>query len=783
LKNILLVAGSDHRKIANSLKQLLLAEEIQLHIITIKSQRDILVRLIKECSQAIWLVSPQTVQDKRYLAILQGLNRKGVSILPVIVVPVDNLPFSISAIRLNRNHNQTVSEIIQLLNGNKPSSNHVISRKLAIGATLLGILLIVGIVSAILIQETQRDTLLPTFVALNSLPLSTSTTLDEILITESATDESEIEIPTTTTPIIISEATEEVTQEIEETDEANFPEATLDVEPESTESVEPIGLADEPIDSVFLDAGGLLLADFSADPQRGDAPLKVNITNLSAGGIEAYRWDYETDGVIDSTDFEPPTIIYETPGIYTLTLTTRDVSGNIVESVSIIEVYDVEDSSSSKASSGSTFASFESSPSSGQFPLSVRFINRSLGSNLTFEWDFNGDSQVDFIGPSPSAYEFTKPGTYTARLDVISPNGSRERAETQINVYSSSPDNSNEVIYDSDSRANFEVLPSTGTVPFRVTIHNLSVGSNNSYEWDFNGDNIPDSASAQPPEQRYADSGLYTISLTVYGFDRFGNSKISRAQIKVLATSAKPPNGSNETYAEFGLEADFVADTFQGTAPLTVAFYNYSTGEILDYQWDFNNDGVIDSAEFEPIHTFNSPGNYEVLLRVSDGTSFNETSLDIEVLAPSSTKTPLPVTIVPKTATPTVVPTIINGTATLTRTPTPTLTQTGEVIVITRTTTPNATTSGTTATVVSKTPTSTAMPASPSVTSTASPTTIPTLTATMTTTNTATTTPSRTPTPIPTNTAIPTATNTPTVTSSPLPTQTSPPSNTPDPEA
>ena len=747
LKKILLIAGSDHRNIVNSLKQSLLSAEIELHIITMKSHRDLLLRLSETSLQAIWLVSPQTIHDISYKNIHQILKRKGISILPVVIVPVDNLPFSGSRIQINRNLQLTASEIIQALNSNRPFPRRMRPSKLTLGLILVSLVLIMGLSTLILIEGMQPEELsLPTFVALNPQSLSSPITVNEILITVSSSAESSFDVSQTIT--------------LESTNETDNLSSTA--EPESTESLDMFEVTDEPTQSILPDIGGVLLADFSADPQRGDAPLKVNITNLSTGSISAYRWDYETDGIIDNSDFEPPTIIYDKPGIYTLTLTTRDSSGTIVESENVIEVYDSSDSTGSTVSNGATFASFETSPSSGKYPLSVRFVNRSVGLNLRYEWDLNGDSRVDFVGPSPSAYEYTQPGTFTARLDAIAPDGSRDRAQAQINVYSTSPNDANEIIYDVNSQANFEISASRGTVPFRVSINNLSLGGNNSYEWDFNADNIPDSASLNPPQQRYAIPGQYTISLTVHGFDRYGIPKVSRAQAQVIALALKPDDDLDETYDEFDVEADFVADIIQGTAPLTVAFYNYSTGEITNYQWDFNSDGVIDSTEFEPIHTFSTTGIYEVKLKVSDGSATSETSLDIEVLAPQSTKTPLPPTTAPITATPTLLAT--SGGATLTRTSTLTLTKTATINVTNASATPIVTPNGTVVTMTPM-PTFTVIPTtSVPPTNTASPMPIPTNTPT----NTAS--PAATITPIPTNTA--TTTNVPTLTNTPIPTNT-----------
>jgi PKD repeat protein/methionine-rich copper-binding protein CopC len=62
--------------------------------------------------------------------------------------------------------------------------------------------------------------------------------------------------------------------------------------------------------------------------------------------------------------------------------------------------------------------------------------------------------------------------------------------------------------------------------------------------------------------------------------------------------------------------ADFTATPTTGTTPLIVKFTDTSTGTITGWNWDFNNDGVIDSTLQNPTHTYNE-GNYTVSLTVT----------------------------------------------------------------------------------------------------------------------------------------------------------------------
>ncbi len=64
---------------------------------------------------------------------------------------------------------------------------------------------------------------------------------------------------------------------------------------------------------------------------------------------------------------------------------------------------------------------------------------------------------------------------------------------------------------------------------------------------------------------------------------------------------------------------DFNSDINYGLVPLTVQFTDLSEGDILNWEWDFNDDGIIDSYEENPQFTFTETGRYTVRLTISDG--------------------------------------------------------------------------------------------------------------------------------------------------------------------
>ena len=71
------------------------------------------------------------------------------------------------------------------------------------------------------------------------------------------------------------------------------------------------------------------------------------------------------------------------------------------------------------------------------------------------------------------------------------------------------------------------------------------------------------------------------------------------------------------------LLSNFSTITREGNQPLEVEFCNYSIGEVSEYQWDFNNDGTIDSYEQSPIFTYQDTGFYSVKLIIIGSDSSN----------------------------------------------------------------------------------------------------------------------------------------------------------------
>jgi PKD repeat protein len=94
-----------------------------------------------------------------------------------------------------------------------------------------------------------------------------------------------------------------------------------------------------------------LKADFTANPESGNAPLTVQFTDKSTGSPTSWSWDFNGDGAADSSVQNPPAYTYNTAGTYTAKLTVSNAS----ESASKTATINVQEvSSPNKGSSGSS---------------------------------------------------------------------------------------------------------------------------------------------------------------------------------------------------------------------------------------------------------------------------------------------------------------------------------------------------------------------------------------------------------------------------------------------
>jgi PKD repeat protein len=136
---------------------------------------------------------------------------------------------------------------------------------------------------------------------------------------------------------------------------------------------------------------------------------------------------------------------------------------------------------------------------SGEASLSTTFTDLTIGEPTEWLWDFGDGGTHKTQNP---IYIYQQPGLYTVKLTVSDSLDSESKTrENYINVI-----NPNALI------ADFRADTSSGTLPLTVRFEDLSLGSPESWDWDF-GDG--GTHKTQNPVHVYQESGTFTVKLKI----------------------------------------------------------------------------------------------------------------------------------------------------------------------------------------------------------------------------------------------------------------------------
>lgn len=147
------------------------------------------------------------------------------------------------------------------------------------------------------------------------------------------------------------------------------------------------------------------VADFSATPTTGVAPLSVAFTSLAAGAYDTVEWRFGDGATSTETN---PTHVYDTPGVYDVSLSISGPGGTDGETkCDYITVYTPAQ------------AAFSATPVDGLAPLEVQFTDQSTGDISSYAWDFGDGGASALQNPT---HVYSTAGTYDVSL-VVSGNG------------------------------------------------------------------------------------------------------------------------------------------------------------------------------------------------------------------------------------------------------------------------------------------------------------------------------------------------------------------------
>jgi len=322
-------------------------------------------------------------------------------------------------------------------------------------------------------------------------------------------------------------------------------------------------------------------AAFTMNPSSGPFPLTVNFIDQSTGTPTSWYWDLGDN--ITSND-QNPTYVYETEGIYTVSLVVTNAGGSSAPVTHDIVVGGLSEPT----------VAFTAIPPSGTVPLMVSFLDQSTANPdiSTYTWSFGDGANSNQRNP---VHQYTTSGSYNVTL-IVTENGVAYPLTEEGFVVVNAP---------GTVTANFFAVPSNGGIePLVVQFYDQSSGSPapTSWNWDFDDQYAPASekiSTLQSPIHNYTKAGNYIPKLTVSN-SQGPNTKVYPGVIFVRHI---PP------VANFGNSLPTT-----GNSPFSVTFTDQTLGQALTaWSWDFGDGGT--SVTQSPVYTYNTPGNYSVTFK------------------------------------------------------------------------------------------------------------------------------------------------------------------------
>lgn len=304
------------------------------------------------------------------------------------------------------------------------------------------------------------------------------------------------------------------------------------------------------------------------------APFIVNFQSLAPSAV-SWQWDFG-DG--NSSSQQNPTHQYNSPGLYTVTLTVTDARGctNTITKSNFVRIV-------------RPTISINNAPAGGCVPFTYNPVPNvnAIDGIASYFWDF-GDGATSPL-PNPG-HTYVATGNYTIKLVITTTGGCTDSLVINNGVSVGTP-----------PATNFSASPLDVCAFQQVNFTTDPAVIANSFSWNFGDGGI---SAARDPQHSYQDTGYFNVTLTAI------NNGCPNTVTRNLYIHVKPPI-AKFNYAVSCSNKRLV--TFTNTS-VTDAGYG-----LVSYQWEFGDPANSTSSVANPTFTYPSPGPYTVRLTVNNG--------------------------------------------------------------------------------------------------------------------------------------------------------------------
>ncbi|WP_340114247.1 PKD domain-containing protein [Maribellus mangrovi] len=348
------------------------------------------------------------------------------------------------------------------------------------------------------------------------------------------------------------------------------------------------------------------IADFTSDAIEINEGDEVSFVDASTNSPASWAWTFEGGNPATSTA-KNPTVTYDTPGNYEVSLTVTNSGGSDTKTVSsYISVNRILMPPA---------ADFVANVTTLKEGGTVSFTDLSTNAPTNWSWSFDGGTP-DLSTVKNPIITYNTPGSYTVSLTASNTDGSDTKARiAYINVIEKTP-----------PVANFSVDQTTVEEGSTVLFTDLSTNSPDEWQWNFPGGTTND-LNVQNPSVTYSTAGTYDVTLTTTNAD--GTNQLTKTGFITVTQQQQAvvlyPPVANFSYSSNSIETG-----------QTVTFTDQSSNSPNSWEWTFAGNEVYTSTAQNPVITFNSADSYDVTLIVSNDDGSDTTTIKscIEVTDP-----------------------------------------------------------------------------------------------------------------------------------------------------
>jgi len=342
--------------------------------------------------------------------------------------------------------------------------------------------------------------------------------------------------------------------------------------------------------SVTIELFPPLEAKFTMDTTIGCSPLDISIHDQSFG-VREYYWDFGDGSPVDYY-LSQDSIISDTTFIYTFVNTSNEPTDSAQTFEIELLVKNTNDCPDTLRRYVTVYpeltAGFDlpvMDDTIGCHPHVLNFQNLSDNEDY-YLWEFGDGGSSGDENPVHTFNNFGNiDSVYTVSLVATSPYFCRDTATQDITIHRY-------------IEADYTIDTTELCSPFNVNFTNSSKGSIDTYYWDFDGDGTIDSNTSDSLFSRqYVNATVIPdtmdVKLFVDNIDGCVDSLIREVIVYPPVTTT------------------FNVNTDNGCDSIVINFTNNSTGNNLNYNWDFGDGGS--SIELNPSHIYTNKDTVDVI--------------------------------------------------------------------------------------------------------------------------------------------------------------------------